>query len=248
MEAVSNEFNSHYHRELNRIERSNRASNKKRKFNSWSTVRVIWACYGGEFLVLWFLKLGCDLLMFVPPKLLSQLINFVKHDQPIWQGVLIIFGLILTNLLKNLLINYFYQKNVGLSIRIQSAFSALIFSKSLKLAPKAKKMRTTGEMINLFAVDTGRFGDYLPDACYVWSSLFQIGLAIYLLCKQLSEAFLTGLLIILLVLICNGVITQFLKNNYLKETKIKDERVKICAEVLAGMKIIKLYGWSVFME
>lgn len=243
VEATSEQFNAQYYKELDRIERSNRNSGKKRKFNTGSALRVIWACYGGEYVGLSFVKLIFDLLNFVAPKLLSQLINFIKHDQPVWQGCFIIFGLILSNFLKNVLINYYFENTVGLGIRIKCAFNALVFSKSLKLAPKAKKARTTGEMTNLISVDTGRFAGVMPFLAFLWSSPFQIGLGMYLLWEQLSQALFAGVLIIVSVLVFNSVLMRFLKKYYLKEMKIKDERVKLCTEVLGGMKIIKLYGW-----
>ena len=207
---------------------------------------MICKCYGREYLGLSFVKLIFDILNFVAPKLLSQLINFVKHDYPVWQGCFIVFGLILSNFLKNVLINFYFENTVGLGIRIKSAYNALVFSKSLKLAPKAKKVRTTGEITNLIAVDTSRFASVMPFVAFVWSSPFQIGLGMYFLWEQLSEALFAGVLIIVLVLVCNSVMMYFLKKYYLREMKIKDERVKLCTEVLSGMKIIKLYGWSVF--
>ena len=240
VENASKEFNEHYYRELHRIERLNRNSEKKRKFNIWSSLRVIRRTYGWEYLGLCFVKFIFDLLNFVAPKLLSQLINFVKHDQPIWQGCFIIFGLILSNSLKNILINYYFENTVGLGIRIRSAFNALVFSKSLKLAPKAKKQRTSGEVVNLISVDTGRFADVAPFLPFVWSSPFQIGLGIYLLWEQLDKALFAGVLIIVLVLICNSVMMAYLKKYYLKEMKIKDERVKLISVSFEGIVL----NWS----
>lgn len=243
VEATSDQLNVQYYKELERIKKLNKNLDKKRKFTNWSSLRMMWACYGREYVGLSFAKLIHDILTFFAPKLLSQLINFVKHDQPIWQGYLIIFGLILSNLLKNVLINYYYENTVGLGMRIKSAFNALVFSKSLRLAPKVKKVRTTGEMINLIVVDTRQMGGVVPMIAFIWSSPFQIGLAMYLLWEQLSEALFAGLLIIVLVLVCNSIMMQFLKKYYLKEMEVKDERMKLCTEVLSSMKIIKLYGW-----
>ena len=227
MENASGEFNSQYLKELESIERSNRSSEKKRKFNIWSSLRVIWGTYGWEWLGLLLIKLIVDSLNFFAPKLLSQLINFVKHDQPIWQGSFIIVGLMLNSFLKSILINFYFEATVGLGMRIRSAFAALVFSKSLKLAPKAMKKRTTGEAVNLISVDAGRFADMAPFMATFVSSPFQIAVGIYLLWQQLNKALFAGILIIVLLLAFTSITYQFIKKYYLKEMKLKDERVKL---------------------
>lgn len=243
METASEQFNAHYNKELDRIERLNKNTKEKRKFNTWSALRVIWACYGRELLRLSFVRLIYEILEFAAPKLLSLLINFIKYDQPIWQGYYIIFALILSNFIKIISINYYLESCLDLGIRIESALNVLIFSKTLKLAPKAKKAQTTGGITNLIAVDTARFWSVVSYLADIWSAPFTICFSIYMLWQQLSEALFAGVLIIVLVLVCNSVIMHFLEKYNREEMKIKDERVKLCTEVLAGMKIIKLYGW-----
>ena len=61
---------------------------------------------------------------------------------------------------------------------------------------------------------------------------------------QLGSALFVGILVIVSILICNSILLQFLKKFYLKELKIKDERIKLINEVLSGIRIIKLYAWE----
>ena len=188
VDEASKEFNKKYFKELENIEISNRKSNKKRKFNTWSSLKVISKVYGREWLGLSFVKIFFDILNFVAPKLLNEMIEFVKHkDEPIWHGGLIVFFLILSSFLKNVLISYYFESTVGLGIRFKSSLTNLIFSKTLKMSPKARKNRTTGEIVNLMQIDASRFADVAPFLAFVWSSPFQIALGIYLLYEQLGK-------------------------------------------------------------
>ena len=227
VENSSAEFNLQYYKELERIKRLNQSSDAKLKYNTWSSIRVIWNCYGWEWLGFVFVKLIVDALNFAAPKQLGQLINFVKYDQPVWQGSLIIVALILNGFLKSIFLNYYYEATVGLGIRIKSALASLVFSKSLKLAPKAKKNRSTGEMVNLISVDTGRFADLAPFLGTILSSPFQIAVGIYLLWEQLNKALFAGVLIIVVLLVFTSAVYQVIKRYYLKEMQIKDERIKL---------------------
>lgn len=68
---------------------------------------------------------------------------------------------------------------VGINLR--TCLSNLIFNKTLKLSPKAKKNLTFGQIINLYSVDSSKFTDTAPQFVLLLSSPLQICIGFYAL-------------------------------------------------------------------
>ena len=146
IDNVSKEFEIQYFKELQKIKDHNRTSAKKAKLNSWRSLKIIIKVYGFQFLSISFVKFIFDMLNFVSPLLLSAMINYTKDKHSArWQGYLIVIGFLVSSFLKNILINNYFEKAVGLGLKFKSSITNLIFSKALKISPQAKKNRTTGE-------------------------------------------------------------------------------------------------------
>jgi len=103
---------------------------------------------------------------------------------------------------------------------------------------------TSGEIVNLFSVDTDKIRELVYYVDTLWSAPLQIALALYFLWAQLGVAVLAGLAAIILLIPANGVITSKMEKLQAAQMVKKDERVKTMNEVLSGMKIIKLYAWE----
>ena len=128
--------------------------------------------------------------------------------------------------------------------KIRSCLVAAVYRKSLRLSNSAKTKSTTGEIVNLMAVDAQRFFDmcwYIGD---VWSAPLQIGLSMYLLWNELGISVLGGVAALLIMIPINGYLTRVSKRLQTKQMKFKDERVKLINEIINGIKVLKLYGWE----
>lgn len=129
-------------------------------------------------------------------------------------------------------------------MQVSSTLTAAIYKKSLNLGDKAKKEVTSGEIVNLMAVDAKRFLDLIPFINLIWSAPLQIVLAIYFLYLELGYSALFGLLVMILMIPFNGYIASVSRSMQIKLMKQKDERVKFMNEILSGIKIIKFYAWE----
>jgi ATP-binding cassette subfamily C (CFTR/MRP) protein 1 len=107
-----------------------------------------------------------------------------------------------------------------------------------------KKEFTTGEIVNLMAVDTQRIMDYVNLVNFFWSAPLQIGVALYLLWAQLGISVLAGIGVMILTFPFNGYITSKLKNRQVLVMKEKDKRIRMMNEILNGIKALKLYAWE----
>ena len=71
-----------------------------------------------------------------------------------------------------------------------------------------------------------------------------ISICLYLLYLQVGLSFLAGLAFCIVVIAINQVLTVLISRVFKKYMDCKDERIKMMSEILAGIRVIKLYAWE----
>lgn len=100
-------FGVQYQEELERIEKHNqRHPEKKKRYNMFTSLRLIWRNQGSNIVCLGLLNLSADMLIFSQPLLLSFMIDYInEEDKPKWHGGVLVIGIILTGILASILDN-----------------------------------------------------------------------------------------------------------------------------------------------
>ena len=190
-------------------------------------------------------KLIQDLFQFMNPQLLRLLISFVEEKNPIiWHGSAIVMLMLFVGVMKSIMINLYFERMMKIGMKLKSNIIHLIYTKSLRLSSTAKKERSTGEIVNLISVDSNRFQDVLWSINLVWSAPLQIVLGIYFLYQELGVSIFAGVACIVAIIPINAYLINFQKTVQFKQMKHKDERIKLMNEILAGVRILKLYAWE----
>jgi ATP-binding cassette, subfamily C (CFTR/MRP), member 1 len=208
---------------------------------SWVLART----FGAQVLQAALLKLVHDSLQFVGPLMIKDIIAFLKDPEaPLSEGLMyaaIIFvsGVVQSFTLRNY---FFYCFETGL--RVRSAVCTTVYRKSLVLSAAARQKKTTGEITNLMSIDAQRLQDLTNYINSVWFSVFQITVSCFLLWKQLGVSTFAGVAVIMLMLPVTSAISKLMRRLQLRLMKVKDERIKVCHEVLSGMKVIKMQAWE----
>jgi ATP-binding cassette, subfamily C (CFTR/MRP), member 1 len=76
------------------------------------------------------------------------------------------------------------------------------------MSNEARRTTTVGEIVNLMSVDAERLSDVMAYLWMLWSSPFQISLAIYLLYKVVGVAVFAGLAVMVVLFPVNVVIAN----------------------------------------
>jgi len=163
---------------------------------------------------------------------------------PFWQGIFYTLIFVIVNVLTSITSAYHAHRMSILGMRIRSCLIASIYRKSLVLAMHSKKDYTTGEIVNLMAVDSQRFIDLMPWLCFLWTAPIQIGIALKLLWNELGISVLGGLILMIIFIPINGVIAGIVRKIQANQMAMKDKRLKAVNEMLNGIKILKLYAWE----
>jgi len=69
-----------------------------------------------------------------------------------------------------------------------------------------RKTFTTGEIVNLMAVDAHRFIDLITYLNSIWSAPLQIALAVYFLWQLLGSSVLAGLIVLIVLIPINAAV------------------------------------------
>uniref|UniRef100_A0AC35TH94 Multidrug resistance-associated protein lethal(2)03659 n=1 Tax=Rhabditophanes sp. KR3021 TaxID=114890 RepID=A0AC35TH94_9BILA len=191
------------------------------------------------------LKIISDSLQFLLPYLLNQMINFVSDkNSPLWLGISYAILMFLVSSARNLVLNYFYYIMCKMGTQIKTTLTAATFRKTLKLSNIARKDKTVGEIVNLMAIDVGRYHEISWNVLQIFSSPFQIMVCLIYLINTLGWSALVGAIVMIAFLPLNYVASLFVGKYEVAQMRCKDERVKLCNEILNGIKVIKLYAWE----
>lgn len=203
-------------------------------------VRTFWP----NLLLASFYKLISSLLTFASPLLLSSIITFVSSQEPAWRGLLYAGSLFLLSVLESLLTNREqYITNVNV-MRIRTCLTSAVYRKTLRVSNQGKKQYTTGQIVNLMAVDTQRVADLVQNVNNLWSAPIQLTLSMVLLYQQLGVAIFAGLGVMLINIPFNGWIAVKLRELQQLVMRYKDKRIKLLMEMFNGIRIIKIHAWE----
>ncbi|KAF9319799.1 Canalicular multispecific organic anion transporter 2 [Podila horticola] len=213
---------------------------------------LILSSYGTQWIPILTYKLLGSALTFVAPELLDKLLSFTNSysgeedvvPQPVSLGIILAFAMFFSTMLSALLEAQFVQLALNVGIEARTALVSMIYRKALKLSPFAKQSLTPGEISNHMSVDSDKWSvalDLLP----MWVSVpFEICLALWLLYRQLGWASMAGLATIIAVSPLQGYVAAFFSKAKDEKLAAMDNRIRLVNEVLAGIKIVKLYGWE----
>lgn len=87
----------------------------------------------------------------------------------------------------------------------------LLFSQALLLSNVSRKQFSTGEIINLMAIDAQQLMDLMTNINLLWSAPFQILMAISLLWQELGPAVLAGVAVLVFVISMNALVANRMK-------------------------------------
>ena len=220
---------------------------KKRPSLWWAMFRS----FGGPYFQATVIKTLSDVLQFAQPQLLRFLIAFVgsyRNDnsphQPVIRGAAIAIAMFAVSVGQTVCLHQYFQRAFETGMRVRSALTAMIYSKSMKLSNEGRASKSTGDIVNYMAVDTQRLQDLTQYGQMLWSAPFQIFLCMASLYQLVGWSMLAGVGVMILMIPVNGFIARIMKNLQKRQMKNKDSRTRLVTEILNNMKSIKLFAWA----
>ncbi|RHY34520.1 hypothetical protein DYB32_000893 [Aphanomyces invadans] len=239
--------------QLNPDLRANAASARFRKCwdmelqkTSPSLAAALFRAFGAKFMAAGALRFIRDTLQFIGPFVLQRVIAFLLTPTALVSEGLVYVGLVFVGgILQSLCFrNYLYLVfETGLLVR--SAIVTAVYQKSLALSVGAMARHSAGEITNLMSIDAQRLQDLLADLHAIWYGPFLIATSCTLLCYHVGTAAFAGLAVILFVIPVTLCIARVMRALQKQLMEVRDSRVKVCYEVLSGIKVLKLQAWEI---
>ena len=132
-----------------------------------------------------------------------------------------------------------------MAARIKASLSILLYTKISSLTTYIIKSSQLGKITNLLASDLGVFELRLSNFLALFSyPIYAIGTTT-LLVTRLGWPGVVGIIVVMLgVPVSNFISKQ--NGNFISDINIyKDRRIQQVAELIDGIKFVKLYGWEV---
>ncbi|KAL8167757.1 hypothetical protein V2J09_009256 [Rumex salicifolius] len=198
-----------------------------------------------EIVITFFLALTYTIATFVGPYLIDNFVQYLNgRRQYEYEGVVLVSAFLAAKLVECFAQRNWFFKLRQVGIRLRSSVIVTLYNKGLTLSGSSKKGHSSGEMINLLAVDAERMSSffwYIHDPIL---ALVQVILALLILYKNLGLASIATLFATVLVMLINYPLSSVLEKFQEKMMDSKDKRMKATSEILKNMRILKLQAWE----
>lgn len=216
------------------------------KITTYKLTKALVSSSKGELIFTGFLAFVYTCASYVGPYLIDNFVQYLNgtHNYK-YEGYVLALTFFVAKIIECLCQRQWMFRLQRIGVRIRAELITLVYNKGLTLSCKSKQGQTSGEIINYMTVDAERIGTfswYLHDP---WLVVLQVGLALFLLYKNIGVAGMSAALAVTLVLMgLNLPLGKVLQNFQEKLMKSKDKRMKATSEILRNMRILKLQGWE----
>ncbi|KAF9551899.1 hypothetical protein BGW38_009518, partial [Lunasporangiospora selenospora] len=179
---------------------------------------------------------------FTQPVFLEAVLNFITKfnkdaPQDVSLGIILAFSMFIAVVVGAFVGCQVLQISKIYGLRVKAGLTSMIYRKSLKLSPRARREATVGEISNHMAVDVSRICEGIAQATLVISSPFEVAIGMWLLYRQLGPSCFMGLGVVILMTPVQGWIAGVLVRAKHKKLKAMDGRVRLLTEIFSGIKI-----------
>ncbi|OWF40077.1 Multidrug resistance-associated protein 1 [Mizuhopecten yessoensis] len=201
-----------------------------------SLIKAFWPM----FLLSALYKLIFDILQFVSPLVLKQLIMFTRNKSEYqWRGYVYAVMMFVVAVVQSFILHQYFHGCQLLGMKLRTAIITVVYRKMLLLSNTARRNSTVGEIVNLMSVDAQRFMELMTYFHTIWSGPFQIVVSLYFLWQTLGPSVLAGTGVMIVMIPVNAVIAKKSRDLQMQQMKFKDSRIKLMNEVLNGIKVCR---------
>ncbi|XP_037095749.1 multidrug resistance-associated protein 4-like isoform X1 [Syngnathus acus] len=138
---------------------------------------------------------------------------------------------------------YFYHvQRAGMKIRV--AMCHMIYRKALSLNNMALTKTTTGQIVNLLSNDVNKFDEVTLYLHFLWIAPLEAALVIILLMYWIGPSCLAGMAVFFVLIPVQAMFGRLFSRLRADTAILTDDRIRTMNEVIAGIRVIKMYGWE----
>ncbi|RHZ29225.1 hypothetical protein DYB37_012590, partial [Aphanomyces astaci] len=210
-----------------------------------SIVKASLSVFGLRALFIGFLQLVAMVASLYGPIVLQQVVSSVETTSADFQTLLVpIVMLFVVKVFQAVVKTQSDLQNEIMYVQFTSALQNLLYKKTMVLNAKSRKLKSTGEISNLFTSDMWQVLAVSFTANDIWITPLQVVALLFMLWQVLGWAMVTGIVVIGVAFIVNRFLATASRNTWKELMEKKDIRMKVVNEVFGSMQIIKLNAWE----
>ncbi|KAG0046312.1 Multidrug resistance-associated protein 1 [Gryganskiella cystojenkinii] len=219
-----------------------------------SLLLTVFSAYKGPLVPTMIMRVISFGLMYVPIYLFRFLLQFftdygeaLKNGTPppaMASGILIALGIFFGNVISALFLSISSQDCSLMALGARNALQGMVYRKALRLSPDARRKSTLGEITSHMAVDAEvwlQSQNFLP---LMITIPFEIIVGVVLLYRLLGWCLIVGLGTFMVISPIQTRMAKFMHSYQRNKLKTMDARLRMMSEILANIKIVKLYSWE----
>ncbi|KDO25421.1 hypothetical protein SPRG_09363 [Saprolegnia parasitica CBS 223.65] len=210
-----------------------------------SILRAFVSVFGWKAVLIGLMQFVAMLGSLCGPMVLQQVVSAVESSSvdfyTLLQPIVLLF---IVKVAQTVIQTQTTLQNDVLFVNLTSALQDLLFRKSLVLDTNSRRVKSTGEISNLFSADMMWILYASYQVNQIWIIPLQITALMYMLWQLLGSAMLCGLVVMFVTLYINRLVASLLRTNFEVMMDRKDARMKVVNEVFGAMQIIKLNAWE----
>ncbi|KAJ2781265.1 hypothetical protein H4R18_002986 [Coemansia javaensis] len=220
------------------------------KTSRTALVRTAVRTYWRELALAAAYKLVTDCVEYLNPILLSRLIGFVSTyntalAEPIENGYFYAAAMFAVTMVQKLALQQHYALGQDLHLLLRTNFITAVYRKALVLSNDTRKEHNIGGIVTHMSVDVERVAEFTGLWWYyLWSSPLQLVVILVMLYRTLGWSVVVGVLTMAASAPITARVTQRTSAINKLLMAYRDQRMKVTEEMLAGIRIIKLYAWE----
>ncbi|GAB9473209.1 Multidrug resistance-associated protein 1 [Globisporangium polare] len=210
-----------------------------------SLAKAFMKSFGWRFVIAGFVLLVAMLCNLFGPLVLNHVLSgMTSQEYDIQDLSRWILALFCTKLLQAFANNYGIFDMELMNLQFTAALKNILYKKTLRLSPTARKGTSTGAISNMYLTDCF----YINMAGYyvhkMWLLPLQILIAGFLLFQVLGVASFAGLGVVALMLVGNSYFTKKAHGLHGGYMQLKDTRMKRITEVFKAISVVKFNAWE----
>ncbi|KAL6741905.1 hypothetical protein Aduo_015112 [Ancylostoma duodenale] len=214
----------------------------------YSLSSALLSTYGLAFFSLGVLRLASDAFTFAGPILLHVLVEVLENPAPNSLGFLYAGLMVLCSFLAALFSTNFTFYMQKISLKVRAATVTAIYDKLLMVPLSEMSKFSSGMILNFISTDVDRIVNFCNSFHAFWSLPVQLGIALYLLYREVGTAFLAGVMVAIILIPLNKKVTDSIGRMSVKLMHCKDQRIKLVRETMEGIRAVKASAWEPFFE
>ncbi|XP_018439514.1 ABC transporter C family member 6 isoform X2 [Raphanus sativus] len=216
-----------------------------RRITTFKLVKALFLSVWRDILLSFMFAFVYTMSCYVAPYLMDNFVQYLNGQRQYkYQGYVLVTTFFIAKLVECQTRRHWFFRGGKAGLGMKAVLVSMIYEKGLTLPCHSKQGHTSGEIINLMAVDADRLNAFTWFMHDPWILVLQVSLALWILYKSLGLGSVAAFPAFILVMLANYPFAKLEDKFQSNLMKSKDNRMKKTSEVLLNMRILKLQGWE----